>query len=237
MQAETCLLGTLGQTPVAPLPPPDASFVRSQTTLLGDLLTAQHETLVVGRPAPLLLEISAGRLGPSDPDLVSRILGTLYYPSLGSSASARSLYLANIIESEPERARRGSRTTSRLETTQCSVDSTPPYASLIRTLIEQEKIGAARKLLATALAETAAEPALLRLQTALAPPKIKKSAATDADRSREYRWLARHGAQFRGKWVAVDGDDLLAEALSLKELRQKLQCFPVAKPPLIYRVD
>jgi len=119
---------------------------------------------------------------------------------------------------------------------QTARDSTPPYASLIRVLIEQDKIGPARKLLAIALAEAAAEPALLRLQRALAPPKISKSSATDADRSREYGWLALHRAQFRGRWVAVVGDDLLAEASTFKELRQKLRQL-TAKAPLIYRVD
>jgi len=52
------------------------------------------------------------------------------------------------------------------------------------------------------------------------PPFESKIIATDLpvrDRSREYEWLAKHRDEYDGKYVALDGDKLLAVSDDYKE--------------------
>ncbi len=112
-----------------------------------------------------------------------------------------------------------------------------PYKTLIRELIEREQIGAARRLLATASLELLSDASLTSLQQVLAPARVMAIKRADVDRAREYRWLAAHAQRYRGQWVAVDGENLLAHAPSLKELRELLKTLVPRRPPLVHRID
>jgi hypothetical protein len=110
-----------------------------------------------------------------------------------------------------------------------------PIVGLVRGLLEQDKVLAARKLLSLASAsedaETRAE--IARLRRVLAPPIVSRTSVADRDRSREHAWLSRHASEYRGRWVAIDGDELIAHAASLKELRQAISS---TRNPLIHYV-
>jgi len=68
-------------------------------------------------------------------------------------------------------------------------------------------------------------------------PKTDKIAKRDVDRTEEFRWLAQHRDEYRDRWVAVRGKDLVASAESLKELRQILRDREFEIPPLIHRFE
>lgn len=112
-----------------------------------------------------------------------------------------------------------------------------PYTSLIRTLVERDQVSAARNVLNALPDEAFEEPQLLALKRVLAVPKVSKKGVADFDRSGEYQWLREHGREYVGKWVAVEGDRLVAVAESLKELRGQLRDLNLAKPPLIHRIS
>jgi hypothetical protein len=112
-----------------------------------------------------------------------------------------------------------------------------PYPALIKALIELEEIGAARTLVTAALREGDADPYTLRLRDLLSPPVAMRSPERDVDRTREYRWLRARGAEHRGYWVALDGDTLVARAVSLKELLRNLKGLRLLKRPLVHRVE
>ena len=109
-----------------------------------------------------------------------------------------------------------------------------PYAEIIRSLIEADRIGTARGLLAVALQQEPVDPDCLALARVLAAPTIRSKPATEVDRGREYRWLDAHGSAHRGRWVAVEGDTLLASAATLRDLLGMLASRSVASRPLIH---
>ena len=98
-----------------------------------------------------------------------------------------------------------------------------PYVPRIWKLLEHARLKAARELLAEALREGSTEPDLDYLSELLAPPRQSTSPIKDFDRSAEFRWLADHGEEYLGQWVAVLGEKLLAHAPTLDELLTKLK--------------
>ncbi len=50
----------------------------------------------------------------------------------------------------------------------------------------------------------------------------------------ETRWLAENGHKYAGRWVALEGDQLLAEGATAKEVFSKVE--GQATPPLVIRV-
>ncbi len=112
------------------------------------------------------------------------------------------------------------------------------FAMAARRLLQSEQVSAARALLEAAPAHVLSDPVIARLRSTLAPPVVRLVDRQDADRTPEYNWLrAAQGGQYRGQWVAINGDCLLAAAPSLRELRELLRANPPDRPPLVHRVD
>ena len=109
-----------------------------------------------------------------------------------------------------------------------------PYVELIQDHLAHGRILAAQKLF-----EFARDliPSDSKLAKALAPPKIKKSDRRDVDRSAEFHWLDMNSGRFRGQWVALVGDNLVASAESLDELLSTLRASPPPGKPLIHHLD
>jgi adenine/guanine phosphoribosyltransferase-like PRPP-binding protein len=112
-----------------------------------------------------------------------------------------------------------------------------PYLALIRGMLDRDQVAAARALLSVALAEQLDASELVRISEVLAVPRAVKRAVRDADRAREYRWLVTNAASFRGRWVAVVGDDLVATAASLKELLQAVKLAGREHEALVHHID
>jgi len=111
-----------------------------------------------------------------------------------------------------------------------------PYVPRIWKLLEHARLKAARELLAEALREGSREPELDYLSELLAPPRQSTSPIKDFDRSAEFRWLAEHGEEYIGQWVAMLGDGLLAHAPTLDELLAKLKTVPDEKRALLHYI-
>jgi len=108
----------------------------------------------------------------------------------------------------------------------------------IRDHVERDEVGAARRVLAEARREGADEPGLDGWEKVLAPAKILgTSPASESDRSVELRWLRENGRQYRGQWVAVLDDELLAHAGTYVELRAQLDTLKPARRPLALFID
>ena len=112
-----------------------------------------------------------------------------------------------------------------------------PYVALIREMLDRDQVAAARALLSVALAELPSAPELLQTARVLAVPKSARRSVRDVERTTEYSWLTSHAAGYRGKWVAVVGNELIASAGSLKELLQCLKSSGRENQALIHRVD
>ncbi|MBS0183508.1 MAG: hypothetical protein JSS39_13995 [Nitrospira sp.] len=107
----------------------------------------------------------------------------------------------------------------------------------VRQLVEEEQLTAARKLLDAAPIHIQSDAQVARLRFLLAPPIVSRIAKCDSDRRREYEWLQTEGSKYRGQWIAVRGNELLASAANLRDLRRMLVSITVTPPPLIHRVD
>jgi|tagenome__1003787_1003787.scaffolds.fasta_scaffold20436151_1 hypothetical protein len=116
-------------------------------------------------------------------------------------------------------------------------DETRSYTERIRELIEQDRVGGARKLLAEALERGAQEKDLALLQRILGPAKfLRVGGERDIDRTPDFQWLKDHGDMYRGQWVALFGGELLAHGENLKDLLAELEKHPLGRRALLQRL-
>jgi hypothetical protein len=112
-----------------------------------------------------------------------------------------------------------------------------PFLVALRELIQAERLKTAREMLKAAPVHILRNPQVAKLRSVLAPPVVRRVERQDVDRGSEYEWLRKEGHNYRGRWVAVEGDHLLATAASLRELRDYLRTMTPTRPPLLHRVD
>ena len=111
------------------------------------------------------------------------------------------------------------------------------YRERIRDLVEQDRVGAARALLAEALEKGDHGEDLSRWREILAPARVRKSTKEpDFDRSSEIHWLAQHGSEYQGQWVALLGSELLAHSKSLEEVVMALEKNMPSRRPLLHYI-
>lgn len=115
--------------------------------------------------------------------------------------------------------------------------ATEPYESRIRALVEEGRVREARVLVKEALRESPSEPGIRGWSEVLAPAKmISRPSTPDFDRSAEIHWLEEHANEYRGQWVALLHDELLAHADTLEELTAKLETIPRDARALLHRI-
>ena len=114
------------------------------------------------------------------------------------------------------------------------VRPTLPLASMIRSLIEQQHLNTARRLLAS----LPLDPEYATLRRLLGTPRTWATARRDRNRSQEFDWLRTNAKDYVGRWVALDGVRLIAAADSLANLRQQLRrAEATAGPPLVHFIE
>lgn len=112
-----------------------------------------------------------------------------------------------------------------------------PYVPRIQTLVEEGRIREARALVKEALRESPLEPGVLSWSEVLAPAKILPArSVVDFDRSAEILWLEEHADEYRGQWVALLRNELLAHAATLEELTTKLETVSRDARALLHRI-
>jgi hypothetical protein len=116
-------------------------------------------------------------------------------------------------------------------------EETRSYRERIRELVEQEYVGAARKLLAEALEKGDHEEDLSGWQQVLAPAKILRvGGERGVDRTPDFQWLKDHGDMYRGRWVALFAGELLASGESLTDVLAQLEDHPSGSRALLHRI-
>jgi hypothetical protein len=114
-------------------------------------------------------------------------------------------------------------------------DISSSYVDRIREHVERDEVAAARRLVAEALREGSTEPGLAHWAEVLAPAKVLGShPATGSDLEAEIRCLNEHAGDYKGQWVAVLGEKLLAHAETLDELRKQITQLALPTRPLVH---
>ena len=109
------------------------------------------------------------------------------------------------------------------------------YVARIREFVETDRVRGARRLVAEAIEIFPDHPDVIAWSKLLSPAEvIKVGGPLDRNRTPEYRWLDTHGPQYRGEWVAVLGEKLVAHAKDYGELNAQLDKLPAEEfPPLV----
>lgn len=116
-------------------------------------------------------------------------------------------------------------------------DTETVYVPRIRRLVEEDKVGAARKLVEEALRENADEPGLVYWKEVLAPARVFGRTPVRLEDAAEFAWFAAHVEEYKGQWVAILGEELLAYASTLPELSAKLKELAPKDLPLVYHIE
>jgi hypothetical protein len=111
------------------------------------------------------------------------------------------------------------------------------YVERIQDLLEEGNLSSARALVHEALERGADEEGLSLLQEILAPPRITRSQETDADRAPELRWLDANWTAYRGEWVALEGERLLAHSPDLSQVVAVLREAKPQRSPLLHHIS
>jgi hypothetical protein len=115
-----------------------------------------------------------------------------------------------------------------------AVDSASDYAARVRALIESDRVVQARALVSEALEGNPDDSELLSLQRVLKPPRATTRQVTDVDRTQEFRWIVANCDAYRGRWVAIQGGELVADAPSFAELQSRIK--NLEGVPLVHRI-
>ena len=115
-----------------------------------------------------------------------------------------------------------------------AVHSASDYAARIRALIEGDRVVQARALVSKALEANPDDSELRILQKVLEPPRATPRQVTDADRTQEFGWIVANRDAYRGRWVAIQGGELVADAPSFAELQSRIK--NLEGVPLVHRI-
>lgn len=70
-----------------------------------------------------------------------------------------------------------------------------------------------------------------KLGRRVVPPVVSK------DRTLEYQWLAEHSREFAGKWIALEGEQLIACGSSAVEVSKAAKAAGIDRPILVQVED
>lgn len=106
----------------------------------------------------------------------------------------------------------------------------------IRALLSEGLLRDARTVVAEAQRRFPNNEALYALSKLTAPSKATRSAVRFPRREEELRWLDKHREQYKGRWVALLGNELIASADTMKQLLDAVTAKNIEGSPLIHKV-
>lgn len=111
------------------------------------------------------------------------------------------------------------------------------FVERARRLLSKQRIREARDILQLGTASYPEEEKIASLLRAISPGQVRRSQGPTPSRGQEMDWLQEHGHRFRGQWVAVKGNCLVASASTLDKLIAELkQLGYVHLAPVIQKV-
>lgn len=106
----------------------------------------------------------------------------------------------------------------------------------VRALLSEGLLRDARAVVAETLRRFPNNEALYALSKLTAPSKATRSAVRFPRREEELRWLDEHRDQYKGRWVALLGNELIASADTMKQLLDAVAAKNIEGSPLIHKV-
>ena len=104
----------------------------------------------------------------------------------------------------------------------------------VKQLLDQQRIRDARRTLAVGSIHYPANRQIADLLRVISPGRVSPTGWASPGRERETDWIRRNGHKYRGKWIALDADRLVAFADTLSELLAGLDASAgQEKPPFI----
>ena len=101
----------------------------------------------------------------------------------------------------------------------------------VKKLLGQQKIRDARRTLEIGSIRHPEDRQIASLLRAISPGRVSPTGWASTGRERETTWIKQHGYEYRGKWIALDEDRLIALADTLNELLAKLDTSSERKKP------
>jgi hypothetical protein len=111
------------------------------------------------------------------------------------------------------------------------------YSERIRELVEADKVGGARRLLAEALERGENEPDLSEWRQVLAPGRVLgTSSELNPDLTPEFQWLDANSRSYRRQWVALAENRLLAHSEDVDEVLSVLKGMKLGRRPFLHYI-
>lgn len=108
---------------------------------------------------------------------------------------------------------------------------------VVRSLMEREQVFLARKILDALPLGRLADPAIARLRNLIAAPMTRASQKRDTDRASDFDWIRKHAQEYSGQWVALLNGQLLASAVSLRDLLGQVNSLGLNQRPLLHQIS
>ncbi|HEX9730694.1 MAG TPA: DUF5678 domain-containing protein [Thermoanaerobaculia bacterium] len=106
----------------------------------------------------------------------------------------------------------------------------------IRTFLDQQQLSKARQTAASAAKDHPDHPWLVQADRVLNPDRIVTRPARGKGRTREFTWLRRNADAYRGRWVALLGDELITSAETFQDVQRAVRERTLDSPPLVHYV-
>lgn len=106
----------------------------------------------------------------------------------------------------------------------------------VKDLLENGAVDKARKILESQSVAFMSDERLLKLSRVIRPGRVVTHDTRGPDRKAEMAWIKSNASDYKGKWVAVLGDSLVASGKDLKSVLASVRKQQFKTQPLIHRI-
>ena len=126
---------------------------------------------------------------------------------------------------------------ARLATAFQTSDDPESWVASIRCELESGAVRKAWRLATEGAARFPGHEELDRLSRLLAPPVVTRGSGNVPDMSKAFQWLKENASKFRGQWVALSPEGLIAASPDYDELLRIVRSLDQSASPLVHFVD
>lgn len=110
------------------------------------------------------------------------------------------------------------------------------FLDAISSTLEKGHLSEGREIAADGLSLFPGHPELERLYHGLRPVTVRRGTGNIPDRRQAFRWLQENIDRFRGQWVALSEERVVAASPSLDEVLRSVEAIPLKNPLLFHFV-